>query len=600
MNPDDLLAYVDGELDSAEVERFERELEKRPEWMSSLSDLYRQRLLLAEAAREAPARSPASERRLAAVAGSRRLMLGIALGFSAAAVMALAVGAILYLAGRGAPAGDASAVAVAPRPALVPREIVVGNRPATREAVGGAGFPEEPDEPWGEPPDAGIPPAVADAPGATPASPIPDASPAKATAVPSAAPRPPHFVKPFVPPPAQTEPLMARLESVAGRVVVHRGAAPRQSLPATKGAALWREDTLEVPAKGSVVIRYPDGSRVEAGPDTDIDLSTHTGDAKDLNQGAGAGKKIRVRTGLVSVDATRQPEGLPLLLVTPQAEVRVLGTRFALFVEETGTRVEVTDGRVRMTRREDGALVEVVKGHFAVAAKGFALESRPMRVASGLVALYRFNESHGAVVRDAAPAGPMLPLRVANDSAVSWVPGGLVVHEPVTVASVEAAAKVIQSCQATRELTVEAWVRPREPDQGGAILTLLSNPYNLNFMLEQQGGGGPSFVFHLRTSKTGEDGVSLAARGAAALGRLAHIVYTRAVSGAGALYVDGARRAEHVVPGDFSSWDNSYRLAIAGDAKGRKPWLGEYRLVAVYRRALPASEVQMNYRAGAD
>jgi len=339
---------------------------------------------------------------------------------------------------------------------------------------------------------------------------------------------------------------------------------------------------------------------VEAGPETDFDLSTHTGDSTDLNQMAGAGKKIRVRAGVVAVDATRQPEGLPLLLVTPQAEVRVLGTRFALVVEETGTRVEVLEGRVRMTRREDGALVEVTKGQFAVAARGFALESRPMRVASGLVSLYRFNEGHGTVVRDAGPVGEPLALRIANETSVNWVPGGLLVHEPVLVASVTSAAKIIQSCQASRELTVEAWVRPLEPDQSGNILVLASNPYNIDFLLEQQGGGGPSFVFHVRTSKTGENGQSLAARGAAALGRIAHVVYTRAASGTGALYVDGARRAEHVVPGDFSSWDHNYRLALAGDAKGRKPWLGEYRLVAVYRRALSAAEILMNYRAGAD
>jgi len=615
MNPDDILAYIDGELDPGEVELFERELEKHPEWIESLSDLYRQRLLLAESEREAEALPRPSERRLAAqaaAASSRRTLWAAAIGFSAAAGIALAVGAVLYLSGRGPlpevapPAVVSSPEPVATRPARVPRAPLAG-RPAPPESPNGKGpdLPEgDLDEPWVEPTQTGAP-AVAAAPSVEPPSPVgpvaPEAPAAKgaAPAVPGPI-RPPQVVKPPVPPMAWTMALMARVESLTGRVVILRGAAPRQSLPVSKGADLWWEDTLEVPAKGAAVVRYPDGSRVEAGPESDFDLSTHTGDSTDLNQMAGAGKKIRVRAGVVTVDATRQPEGLPLLLVTPQAEVRVLGTRFALVVEETGTRVEVLEGRVRMTRREDGALVEVTKGQFAVAARGFALEARPMRVASGLVSLYRFNEGHGTVVRDAGPVGEPLALRIANEASVNWVPGGLLVHEPVTVASVTAAAKIIQSCQASRELTVEAWVRPLEPDQSGNILVLASNPYNIDFLLEQQGGGGPSFVFHVRTSKTGENGQSLAARGAAALGRIAHVVYTRTASGTGALYVDGARRAEHVVPGDLSSWDNNYRLALAGDAKGRKPWLGEYRLVAVYRRALSAAEILMNYRAGAD
>ena len=129
-------------------------------------------------------------------------------------------------------------------------------------------------------------------------------------------------------------------------------------------------------------------------------------------------------------------------------------------------------------------------------------------------------------------------------------------------------------------------------------MALTSNPYNLDLLLEQ--AGGDVFAFHLRTSKTREAGVSVTARGPVSPERPVHLVYTRAASGAGVLYVDGVRRAEHVVTGDFSRWDNSYRLAVAGDAKGRKPWRGEVRLVAVYNRALAPGEVQMHYRAGSE
>jgi hypothetical protein len=50
--------------------------------------------------------------------------------------------------------------------------------------------------------------------------------------------------------------------------------------------------------------------------------------------------------------------------------------------------------------------------------------------------------------------------------------------------------------------------------------------------------------------------------------------------------------------GDFSSWDDSYRLVLANVATGSRPWLGEYRLAAFYNRALSPVEVKQNYRVG--
>jgi hypothetical protein len=398
--------------------------------------------------------------------------------------------------------------------------------------------------------------------------------------------------------PAVTTVALARVEAVNGKVQVFRGVDGKATGPSVRGGEiLLGGDVVQVPAKGRLSVRYPDATRIEAGPETVFVLSTHTGDARNLEDGAGIAKKIFVRSGTVAVEAVRQPEGLPLLLITPEAEVRVLGTRFTLASDGTESRVEVLEGRVRMTRREDGALVEVTAGQFARAAQGVPLAARPLRASAGLVALYRFDEGRGAGSVDLSGFGDPLPLRIENPSGVSWLPGGILVRSPSILATPGAATKVIQSCLASRELTVEAWVKPLEIVPGGYVLALASNPFNINFALEQS---GEAYVFHLRTSKTGESGVSVAARGAAAAGRLAHVVYTRAASGAGHLYVDAGLRAEHAVAGDLSRWDNSYRLAVAGDAKGKRPWAGEYRLVALYSRALSPAEIGQNFRAGSE
>jgi hypothetical protein len=60
-----------------------------------------------------------------------------------------------------------------------------------------------------------------------------------------------------------------------------------------------------------------------------------------------------------------QPAGRQLVITTPHAEARVQGTRFTLTVSEKATRLDVDQGRVRFTRRSDGAAVDLTAGRYA-------------------------------------------------------------------------------------------------------------------------------------------------------------------------------------------------------------------------------------------
>jgi hypothetical protein len=74
-----------------------------------------------------------------------------------------------------------------------------------------------------------------------------------------------------------------------------------------------------------------------------------------------------------------------MLFTTPHAEVTVLGTRLALTVSAEATRLEVQEGRVRITRLPDRASVEVKAGQFAVARAGSELVAqRPVRFVKGV------------------------------------------------------------------------------------------------------------------------------------------------------------------------------------------------------------------------
>ena len=50
----------------------------------------------------------------------------------------------------------------------------------------------------------------------------------------------------------------------------------------------------------------------------------------------------------------------------------------------------------------------------------------------------------------------------------------------------------------------------------------------------------------------------------------------------------------------LANWDGAYRLALADEIGGGRPWLGEYHLAAVYDRELTAAEVGQNFGAGAN
>ncbi|MEC9030925.1 MAG: DUF1592 domain-containing protein, partial [Planctomycetota bacterium] len=48
------------------------------------------------------------------------------------------------------------------------------------------------------------------------------------------------------------------------------------------------------------------------------------------------------------------------------------------------------------------------------------------------------------------------------------------------------------------------------------------------------------------------------------------------------------------------NWNGAYRLALADELSGGRPWLGTYYLVAVYNRDLSPAEVERNFKAGSE
>jgi hypothetical protein len=155
----------------------------------------------------------------------------------------------------------------------------------------------------------------------------------------------------------KVEVAVAILESLKGEVLVK---SDGMKSAAREGLSLLVGQGIETATgDATAVLRLTDGTRLELASDTRIDpiLSRE-------------GKRVDLAQGILSADVKKQPPGQALVIATPHGEARVLGTKFTLTVRGDATRLDVQEGRVRLTRLSDGAFTDVAAGYFSVAGPG--------------------------------------------------------------------------------------------------------------------------------------------------------------------------------------------------------------------------------------
>jgi concanavalin A-like lectin/glucanase superfamily protein/FecR-like protein len=321
------------------------------------------------------------------------------------------------------------------------------------------------------------------------------------------------------------------------------------------------------------------------------------------------GKRLFLARGSLQAEVTKQSRGSALVFETPYGEATVLGTILRLAVVRGTTRLEVLEGRVRLSG-ENAKSVDVAAGQFAVSAAGTELKAKPIldpRVTEGLRALYVFEEGKGRVIRDVSGVGTPLHLVAKDENDLSWIPGGgLSLRSPTLVASSGPATKIVGACRSSRAITVEAWIRPAQVERGTLrYVVALSGPrkeslaYGLGLHAEV-GNGPTTYRAYLTTPKTSPTSDLMPdLESSPIVPGLAHIVFTRSASGIATLYVDGQERASGTVDGDFSTWSDPLRLMLGDYSfEGVRPWLGDFHLLAFYSRALKPEEVAQNLSAG--
>lgn len=223
---------------------------------------------------------------------------------------------------------------------------------------------------------------------------------------------------------------------------------------------------------------------------------------------------------------------------------------------------------------------------------------QPARVTKDLLVLYTFERPTDGIIRDRSAAGEPLDLRVARNAGLAWRGNHLIVSAAASISTSQPAKKITTAIKRSGELTVEAWVKAEDTRQAGParIVTLSADPGQRNFTLGQDGS---KFDFRLRTTTTSTNGIpSTATPSESIRNALTHVVFCRDKAGVARVYVNGRHVNSQQVGGDLSGWSDDYRLSLANELTGDRPWRGELHLVGIYGRSLTAEEVVQNKSAG--
>ncbi|HLY09888.1 MAG TPA: DNRLRE domain-containing protein [Planctomycetota bacterium] len=216
---------------------------------------------------------------------------------------------------------------------------------------------------------AATPPAPASGPSVTPEKPFPS-EPTLATPLPPppaipGAPNPP-LQAPNVPDVAPSRDAVAAevvIERVEGEVTISEAGARTAG---RAGDAVRAGQNLETGSgKSLAVLTFPDGTRIEARPETLL---------RDIREkGGSGGRTLTLQRGMVWAQVRPQPQDRPFLILSPRGEARVLGTVFTLRADPDPKgllRLDVQEGKVRFTRSSDSRSVDVGAGHSVSSGQG--------------------------------------------------------------------------------------------------------------------------------------------------------------------------------------------------------------------------------------
>jgi hypothetical protein len=156
------------------------------------------------------------------------------------------------------------------------------------------------------------------------------------------------------------------IESFQGPApLLERQSQPMVCLP---GIELRSFDRLQTTSNTVVVIAFgKERTHLRLAPGTQFRIGSLRGN-----------KEFELDAGEMQANVARQALFRPMIITTPEAQVRVVGTEFTLTERANTTHLEVIEGKVRLTPKSAGKTVMVVSGQSADAGAGYETRALPI------------------------------------------------------------------------------------------------------------------------------------------------------------------------------------------------------------------------------
>ncbi|MBI4658869.1 MAG: FecR domain-containing protein [Verrucomicrobia bacterium] len=147
-------------------------------------------------------------------------------------------------------------------------------------------------------------------------------------------------------------------------VSVERGT---EFVAAIRGMRLLPGDVLRIGTNASVGLAFgAEQTRIDLESETELKLISFA-----------SGKRLQLRSGKLEAAVARQRLFRPMIVTTPNAQARVLGTQFTLKATTSRTELRVDEGKVRLTDTRNGEAEPVPAGYYAVVAAATKLAALP-------------------------------------------------------------------------------------------------------------------------------------------------------------------------------------------------------------------------------
>jgi len=228
------------------------------------------------------------------------------------------------------------------------------------------------------------------------------------------------------------------------------------------------------------------------------------------------------------------------------------------------------------------------------------------RIKEGLIAYYNFGYDPAYIVHDLSGYGDPLNLRIMQPNAVRWNDyNRLEILSPTTLVSSATANKLTSAVNKTGELTMECWIKPAEPRScdKSRVISLAMNDAEAGFILDQEFTNEENeksllYSIRMQTASTDESGFPVFPAKKIDYLNLQHITYVRDTTGRELLYLNGDAAAEGFRPTELNVWNNDFYLRLGNENDQNHPWEGTFYSLAIYNKALSASEINRNYSLG--